>query len=268
MPAFSYAEIVARMKGRLKNSANKLEGGFASDILQAVGQELAEMVAIKVDTIPDRVLLDTAESTDLDLKTKEYAETRLSGEGDDAYRARVFQKIQTVRTSGNEADYEYWAMEVIGGGGSAKCFGIWNGPNTVLVVIMPPQLEDMTDEQITTLVEAVATHIERKRPIGPEVTIRAATPWWVDVEVTVKCHVSFTLEAVTQTITEALQAYISSISFKSDTPLSYFRLGEQVITAPGVADLTEYTINGGTTSITAPRECYYALGEVIVHVTV
>ena len=64
------------MRDSLENPANKLEGGFCMDNLQAVAEEMARMDAMEVQPIPDHVLLDTAEGEYLDRKALDYNETR------------------------------------------------------------------------------------------------------------------------------------------------------------------------------------------------
>lgn len=55
---FSTDAILQRMRDGLENPANKLEGGFCMDNLQAVAEEMARMDAMEVQLIPDHVLLD------------------------------------------------------------------------------------------------------------------------------------------------------------------------------------------------------------------
>ena len=72
---FSTDAILQRMRDGLENPANKLEGGFCMDNLQAVAEEMARMDAMEVQPIPDQVLLDTAEGEYLDRKALDYNET-------------------------------------------------------------------------------------------------------------------------------------------------------------------------------------------------
>ena len=69
---FSTDAILQRMRDGLENPANKLEGGFCMDNLQAVAEEMARMDAMEVQPIPDHVLLDTAEGEYLDRKALDY----------------------------------------------------------------------------------------------------------------------------------------------------------------------------------------------------
>lgn len=73
---FSASAVLRRMRDSLQNPANKLEGGFCMDNLQAVSEEMARLDLMEVQPIPDRVLLDTAEGEYLDRKALDYNETR------------------------------------------------------------------------------------------------------------------------------------------------------------------------------------------------
>lgn len=73
---FSASAVLQRMRDGLQNPANKLEGGFCMDNLQAVSEEMARMDLMEVQPIPDRVLLDTAEGEYLDRRALDYNETR------------------------------------------------------------------------------------------------------------------------------------------------------------------------------------------------
>lgn len=73
---FCASAVLQRMRDGLQNPANKLEGGFCMDNLQAVSEEMARMDLMEVQPIPDRVLLDTAEGEYLDRRALDYNETR------------------------------------------------------------------------------------------------------------------------------------------------------------------------------------------------
>lgn len=59
--SFDTVSVLRRMSGSLKNLANRIEGGFCMDNLQAVAEEISRLDIMEVQPIPDRVLLDTAE---------------------------------------------------------------------------------------------------------------------------------------------------------------------------------------------------------------
>ena len=55
-------------------------------------------------------------------------------EDDETYRARIFQRIQTIPAGGSEVDYIRWATEVAGVA-RAWCYPVEDGPGTVVTVI-------------------------------------------------------------------------------------------------------------------------------------
>lgn len=73
---FSASAVLQRMRESLKNDANRMEGGFCMDNLQAVAEEISRLDTMEVMPIPDRVLLDTAEGEFLDRKALDYNEIR------------------------------------------------------------------------------------------------------------------------------------------------------------------------------------------------
>lgn len=111
--------ILARLMDGLQSDANRLQGGFCADNLQAVAEELARYRAMILEYAVEQTMLDTAEGEYLDRKAVEYNEARLDGETDDAFRARLLDKIRQPITSGNANHYVYWARQVPGVGAAA-----------------------------------------------------------------------------------------------------------------------------------------------------
>ena len=257
---FTYEAILGRIAAALQNPVNRVEGGFSMDNAQAVAQEIARLVAMEVSLIPDRVFLDTAEGAYLDRKGLDYNEQRLEGESDDAYRARILQKIQNPLTSGNENHYVYWAKKVPGVG-DAKCVPGWNGPGTVKVIVLSDMLEVPTEETL----RAVSAYIEGNRPVGASVTVEAAVPILVSITVELTLEPGSGLEDAKAAIIQDLRAYLAGIAFKDNAQLSYYRIGDRIFNAPGVRDITAYSVNGGTASIPAGEGEFFRLQEVTVH---
>lgn len=74
--SFDAMSVLRRMRDSLKNLANRIEGGFCMDNLQAVAEEISRLDIMEVQPIPDRVLLDTAEGEYLDRRALDYNEAR------------------------------------------------------------------------------------------------------------------------------------------------------------------------------------------------
>mgnify|MGYP000845652560 CR=1 FL=1 len=257
---FSFEGILNRLKSALKDEVNKLEGGFCMDNIQAVAEEMARICEMEVSSIPDHVLLDTAEGEYLDRKALDYNETRLEGETDDAFRARIFQKIQNPLTSGNKNHYIYWAKSVPNIG-DAKCIPCWNGPGTVKVIVISAQKDVPGEEDL----QAVREYIEENRPVGAAVTVAAASPVLINIDVVISMESGFGFEAAKTSIGQYIQEYLNEIAFQEEAPLSYFRIGDRIFNAPGVKDIVSYRINGGTSSIQAQVGEFFKLQEVTVH---
>ena len=69
---YTTESIINRMRGFLMNPASKVEGSFAMDNLQAVGQEIARAVNMRIIDFIDLVMLDTAAYEFLDRKGLDY----------------------------------------------------------------------------------------------------------------------------------------------------------------------------------------------------
>ncbi len=76
MAGYSFAEIDARIKGRLNNESSRMEGSFAADSAQAVAQELAMIHSTEIAPILDAVFLDTAAGGELDRRALDFGEVR------------------------------------------------------------------------------------------------------------------------------------------------------------------------------------------------
>lgn len=359
--SFSASAVLQRMRESLKNDANRMEGGFCMDNLQAVAEEISRLDTMEVMPIPDRVLLDTAEGEFLDRKALDYNETRnpataatgtllftgdvgaaipqgtgaiygalvfettaparigmdgtyqvgavcqttgpagnvpagaitslqasvdgvksvtnpqpfgggTGAESDDSFRQRIFDKIRRPITSGNRNHFIYWAKQVSGVGG-AKCLGAEVcGSGKVRVIVLSDRYAAPDD----VILGNVKAHIEEERQIGAAVTVAAAAPKAVAVEVTVVVASGYSLTDIRQNIQTALQRYVDSVNREDfSTPptlkdegrqssISYYRIGDLIFGVEGVADIISYTLNGGLTSLASDYEEYFSLGEVAV----
>ena len=122
----------------------------------------------------------------------------------------------------------------------------------------------------------VKSHIEEERQIGADVTVAAATPKAVAVEVAVMVASGYSLADIRQNIQAVLQRYVDSVNREDfSTPpalkdegrqssISYYRIGDLIFGVEGVADIISYTLNDGLTSLASDYEEYFSLGEVAV----
>lgn len=177
-------------------------------------------------------------------------------ETDEGLLLRLLAKVQTPSTSGNANDYRVWSLAV-SGVGDAKVFPIWNGNGTVKVVVLDVNKQPADN----SLVTAVSSAIETSRPIGATVTVVAAQGVNINFTVTVVKDAAYTLQQVTNNITNKITDYLKSIAFKS-TYASYAQIGNAIIDSEGVLDYSNLLVNGGTANIAIGAEQVAVLGTV------
>lgn len=180
-------------------------------------------------------------------------------ETDEAYRDRYYEKLRTPVNGVNANTYVIRAKEVDGVLG-ARCIPIWNGVNTVKVVIIGSDYKPAD----TNIIEAVQDYIDPNKngdgsgtaPIGAVTTVVSATPVKISVEITGLKLADYAHEdTVKQEIKNSVDRYIKSIVFKRDY-VSVAKVGSVIMQVSGVDDCTNVTVNGGHVSIKiANDEC-------------
>ena len=200
------------------------------------------------------------------------AEGGTDRESDEALYARIVAARQRPDTSGNGWDYQNWALEV-SGVGAAKVVELANGPGTVELTVVDSNYQGASEE----IVEAVDTLIQSPghRPVGADVTVKAATD--LEIHVSAAVVVSGTTPGEVQTALEtALADYCKTLigqkyetvyySPESDLAytLYYNRVLALLLTIPGVQNFTSLTVNGGTADITIQADSVPVVGTVTV----
>lgn len=188
-------------------------------------------------------------------------------EADDDLRERYYEELREPATSGNDYHYKQWAKEVEGVG-EANVIGLWNGNNTVKVVIINSERKAAS----TDLVKRVQDYIdpdskgigEGQAPIGAHCTVVSATEVPINIVVRGVQHTtSATKSTITNDITEAVTAYLKRIAFKQSY-VSVAQISNIIIDSTGVTDYESVTVNGQTTKINLTNEQVAVLGTVSV----
>lgn len=187
-------------------------------------------------------------------------------ESDEDLIQRYYEKLQTPATSGNKISYLNWAKEVEGVG-DAKVFPLWNGTNTVKVVIIDSNRQPATP----ALVDSVQGYIdpdssglgEGEAPIGAHCTVVSAAGLDVDVSVEITLKTNYVLSTVKENIRDSLIEFFKSIAFKENF-VSYALIGNAILNSEGVADYAFLTINGSTSNIPIGEEEVAVLGGLTV----
>lgn len=179
---------------------------------------------------------------------------------------RYYDYIQAPATSGNKNEYVVWAKSV-SGVGDARAIALWNGNNTVKVVIIDSDkqpasapivlnVQNYIDPGITGLGDGVA-------PIGAFVTVISATGVSINVSATIVLSPGYDLPTATTNIQNALIVFLQSIAFQQSI-VSYAKVGEAILNALGVADYSSLTVNGSTSNISIGNEQVAILGTTTI----
>lgn len=176
-------------------------------------------------------------------------------EGEDLYN-RFTEKIQNPTTSGNSNHYKQWALEVTGVG-KVKIFPLWNGNGTVKVVIVDSNKKSPSQD----LIDKVYNHIEEVRPIGTKVTVKGAMEKPIDISAKIVLSSGFNIGKVQGEFVKLLDAYLKDIAFELSY-ISIARIGNLLLSTPGVLDYTDLKINDSTVNMGLEDEEIPVLGTV------
>lgn len=194
-------------------------------------------------------------------------------ENDNDYRDRYYLELQKAPTSGNIYHYEFWAKEVVGVGG-VRVIPLWNGNNTVKVVIIDSNRQPAS----TQLVDAVQKYIDPKTvegkntwgtgtgvaPIGAYCTVESATKKDISIEVTIKRDTNYSEKQTKDNINEAIIDYLKLIAFSVDY-LSYAKVNSVIINTDGVVDITSLKINNNNVNIPIANTEVSVLSNLVVN---
>lgn len=193
-------------------------------------------------------------------------------ETDTSLRERYLIEVQKPATSGNIYYYMQWAREVPGVGDS-KVFPLWNGNNTVQVVVIDDNKAPASEE----LVKRVQEYIDPKgksgetwgtgagqAPIGAYCTITSATAKNINIDVTVVLNSSYELQNVISDVKDKIKQYLKDIAFIKSA-VSYSVLGSMILDIEGISEWTELSINGSYSNVSIGEKEVAVMGTVNVN---
>lgn len=175
--------------------------------------------------------------------------------------SRYYQALQEPITSNNIYHYKKWALEVTGVG-DAIIKPLWNGDNTVKVIIANGN-KQCAD---STLVQAVQNYIDPyelvngvkvgwgcgngQANIGCYCTVESGTKLNIDVEFDAEFKTGVTVAEGTASIRNSIENYLKTTVFKKDiTYVSYALLLGAIVNAEGVKDISNLLINNDVNNI-------------------
>ena len=168
---------------------------------------------------------------------------------------RYYDDIQKPVTSGNIYHYIKWALEVTGVG-NAKVKPLWNGDNTVKVVILDSNKNIPSKE----LVNKVQDYIDPgskglglgQAPLGAYCTVCAAEPKYLNVKNKIKLKSGIERSEVVNNIRRDIEEYLKVAAFDEAVKyISYSKIGSLIMNADGVYDYDskDFLLNGDTDNI-------------------
>lgn len=187
-------------------------------------------------------------------------------ESDTELKQRYFDKIRTPATSGNKYHYLNWSKEIVGVG-DTRVFPLWDGNNTVKIVIIDSNKQPASLELVSEVQEYIDPNItgtgQGQAPIGAFCTVVSATSKDIDITFTVIRDTNYTLEQVITNISNDITGYLKSIAFKEDV-VSYAKIGATILDSEGVLDYSNLKINTGISNINVSEQEVATLGTVVI----
>lgn len=185
-------------------------------------------------------------------------------ESDEEFAYRFLRNRQNEATSGNAAHYRKWATEVAGIL-DAYVIPVWNGPNTVKVIVLSSNRDAPSPEKV----QEVKDYIDSIRPVFGEedpVTVEAAVEVPIHIEATVELDDKVTIEEVQMEFEYAMQAYLDTLTFGEEDTVRIVRLENALLDVKGIIDILFFTANGAEANIVIPVGAVATKGEVTLHV--
>ncbi|MGL5717385.1 MAG: baseplate J/gp47 family protein [Paraclostridium sp.] len=194
-------------------------------------------------------------------------------ETDDSLRERYLIEIQKPATSGNVYHYMQWCREVVGVG-DVRVFPLWNGNNTVQVVIIDDNKVVANEELINRTQEYIDPKGENNEtwgtgagqaPIGAYCTVSTATPKVINIESSLVLKDGYKIEEVKPWVESGIIEYLKTIAFKRET-VSYSVLSSWILNVEGIQEWIVFKLNGGQGNVSIGAKEVAVLGSVILSV--
>lgn len=232
------------------------EGTFAGDVLRSCADGLAQLWSMEIDGLERRAFVSTAVGEWLTRVCADRGIIRREGESDEELRARTLERLSRRPASGNEDDYRDWC-EGVEGICRVLVLPLARGRGAVDIIAVgkdggpPPQ----------AVLDAAQAVVDRERPVGADARVLGAEAFPVDVSARVALLEGASLESVRQAFTAALENYLRQRALRTRT-VSCAQALRLLLDCGGVADVTDFTLCGGGTSVTLPERAAGVVGTL------
>ncbi|WP_407310907.1 baseplate J/gp47 family protein [Desulfosporosinus sp. SB140] len=172
-------------------------------------------------------------------------------ESDASLLQRYYDYIQAPATGGNIAQFTSLIKDFTGVG-DVKVYPIWNGNNTVKLVIidankLPPSADLISGAQ-TYMDPGIQGLGEGEAPFGAFTTVEGATGSIINISFAAVKDTNYTDDQRLTNVQNSTKSYLQSIAFK-ESAISYAKIGAAILASAGILDYTGLTVNGGTANI-------------------
>ena len=237
-------EMLAALLAAYHGPGSTEEGSFTGDVLRACADAMAELFSLDIDGLERRAFVSTAVGDWLTLVCADRGVERREGESDDELRSRTLTKLASLPASGNADHYAAWCGRVAGIL-RVRVLPTNRGAGTVDIVAVG--LDGKSPAQ-SVLGEAQAI-VDMERPVGADAKVMAAEETAMDIAATVTLMDGGDLTAVETAFSEALAAFCRDNALRTRT-VSYAKVLRLLLETEGVADVTDFTLCGGSESLT------------------
>lgn len=179
-------------------------------------------------------------------------------ETDDELRERIVDSINYASFGGNIEDYVE-KVNAIDGVGQTKVFPAWQYNGSVLLSIVDPLFNPITDEFAKNLKEQIDPDESTGEgvgiaPIGHYVTITTPVKKSVDISMSVELINTTTLETIKEDIEKKISEYFETVrkSFGQNVNLTVYRarIIEKVLELKEVLNIKDVALNGNLIDVT------------------
>lgn len=175
-------------------------------------------------------------------------------EGDESLSGKVSGQFVPAGP-GNLRDYERWGLEY-DGVGRVIAVGEWNGPGTVLMVLLTAEGDPVSPAKVTEVqngIDPVPGLGHGQAPVGATVTVTTATAVTIDIGATIETETGFSLDggtgelAIRDDLEAVVTDYLNSVQPGSEIVLQ--KIVGRLISHPGVHDVGAVTVEGGSVNV-------------------
>lgn len=179
-------------------------------------------------------------------------------EDDEALRERVQEvnEEEELSFTGNNGDYRRWAKEVVGVG-DATVIAEWNGPSTVKLIITDSNGQPANEFIIQSVIDYIMSDkepLKRLAPIGAILTVTAPTVLSLSYSGRIVLTEEYNMEEVKNNFRKNLLEYYKVA--KEERTLKYNKVHAVLSDTEGIADFTEFKINGAVENIILEESAY------------